>query len=302
MNHCTIAIVVTYNRKEYLKECIAALKRSETPVDVLIVDNASSDGTRASIQQLIDNETVFYLNTGKNIGGAGGYNLGIKKAYALGYEYFWLMDDDTFVHPDSLTELFLARKELNDHFGFLSSLALWVDGSGCKMNSPTLALDWITDTIRLGNGIIKLSNASFVSFFIKRETVEKVGLPIKEYFIWGDDSEYSGRISRAFPCYFVTRSQVTHKMKSNDEPLGIDKMTDVERIKRMAYSIRNHTCTYKRMGYEKFLKWTGKVANVFIKVIFTKSPYKLMKLHIIIKSYFNGLLFFNPSIEFVTPK
>lgn len=299
MKHNTIAIVVTYNRKEYLKECIAALRQSEKPVDILIVDNASTDGTRDAIQNLIDSGNIFYLNTGKNLGGAGGYHLGIKKAYALGYEYFWLMDDDTIVHPDSLTELYRAKEEIGDHFGFLSSLALWVDGSGCKMNSPTLALDWIKDTALLEDGIIKLSNASFVAFFLRREVVEKVGLPIKEYFIWGDDSEYSGRISRVFPCYFVTGSQVTHKMKNNDAPLGINEMTDLERIKRMAYSIRNHTCTYKKMGYEQILKWSGKVISVFIKVIFSKAPYKLLKLRIITGSYFNGLLFFHPRVEFV---
>ncbi|MCM1234208.1 MAG: glycosyltransferase family 2 protein [Ruminococcus flavefaciens] len=294
-----VAIVVTYNRKEYLKECIAALKASETPVDILIVDNASSDGTKAAIQYFIDKKTVFYLNTGKNLGGAGGYNLGLKKAYELGYEYFWLMDDDTIVHPDSLTELINAKVELSDNFGFLSSLVLWVDGSGCRMNSPRLALNWIMEASLFEKGIIRLSGASFVSFFLRREVVKEVGLPIKDYFIWGDDSEYSARISETFPCYFVTNSKVTHKMKSNDAPVGLNEMTDLQRIKRMAYSIRNHTCTYKRLGCEPFLKWTCSLIKLFIKVIFSKNPYKIKKMFIIIKSYFNGLIFFNPDIEFI---
>ena len=75
-----VAIVVTYNRCELLRECIEHLKKSEYQADILIVDNASTDGTAQMVSEYVNNMDVFYTNTGANIGGAGGFNYGIKRA------------------------------------------------------------------------------------------------------------------------------------------------------------------------------------------------------------------------------
>ena len=107
------AVIVTYNRKELLKECIEALlKQNYKKCDVLVIDNASTDGTKSYIEELLKNKRVIYKNTGANLGGAGGFNYGMKEAYNLGYEYIWVMDDDCIVHNDSLEELLIADKKL----------------------------------------------------------------------------------------------------------------------------------------------------------------------------------------------
>ena len=121
-----MAVVVTYNRKELLKESIKALLEQDyNNCHILIVDNASTDGTKEFIEEEIQNSKVNYVNTGANLGGAGGFNFGMKKAHELGCEFIWLMDDDCIVHKDSLTELINADKELNGNYGFLSSKVLW---------------------------------------------------------------------------------------------------------------------------------------------------------------------------------
>ena len=72
------AVVVTYNRKELLKEAIdALLMQSVAEADVLVVDNASTDGTKDYIADYIDQGQIIYINTGENLGGAGGFNFGI---------------------------------------------------------------------------------------------------------------------------------------------------------------------------------------------------------------------------------
>ena len=92
-----IAVIVTYNRKELLKENMEALiNQSYKEFDILVVDNASTDGTFEYIKRLVnDNDFISYFNTGKNLGGAGGFSLGIKEACLKGYEKIWIMDDDT---------------------------------------------------------------------------------------------------------------------------------------------------------------------------------------------------------------
>ena len=132
-----VAIVVTYNRKEFLKKSIKALLEQERAelCDILVVDNASTDGTRDEILELINSRKIIYANTGENLGGAGGFNYGVKEALKLGYKYMWLMDDDCIVYKDSLNELLIADKQLNGKYGFLSSVVLWRDGTVCKIKN-----------------------------------------------------------------------------------------------------------------------------------------------------------------------
>lgn len=291
-----VVIVVTYNRCELLRECIEHLKNSEHPADILIVDNASTDGTARMVTEYVNNTDVFYANTGANIGGAGGFNYGIKKAYAMGYEYFWLMDDDTMVNPDSLTVLLDTASRCGNDFGFISSMALWTDGEPCHMNYHDISSQWSEDKKLLRDGIIRISAATFVSFFTRREVVETVGLPIKEYFIWGDDTEYSLRISGNFPCYLNANSTVIHKMKENQATHRFYEIRDAVRVERMWYSIRNDCCTYRRMGFRMLFTYSCNVAGMALGVLTRKNPYKGKKLCVLIGGYFKGL-FFRPVVE-----
>ena len=71
------AIVVTYNRLEWLNERIRSLIVKAEGANIFIIDNVSTDGTEKEVKIFVDNQRVFYFNTGRNIGGAGGFNYGI---------------------------------------------------------------------------------------------------------------------------------------------------------------------------------------------------------------------------------
>ena len=133
-------IVVTFNRKKMLKECIEALlKQSYDNQEILVIDNASTDGTKDYIKKLIDHKKVFYYNTGKNSGGAGGFNYGVREALKHGYDYLWLMDDDSIAEDkDALKILVEKAAYLKDNFSFLAGLVKWTDGSLCTMNVQKL--------------------------------------------------------------------------------------------------------------------------------------------------------------------
>ena len=121
MKNKIAAIVVTYNRLNMLKENIDSLKKqTEQNFDILLIDNNSTDGTKKYIKELND-EKIIYINTGKNIGGAGGFYTGVKEAIKRGYEYAWLMDDDTIPYEDALEELSNKAIFLKNNFSFLCS-------------------------------------------------------------------------------------------------------------------------------------------------------------------------------------
>ena len=108
------AVDVTYNRKEMLATCLRKLCEQEgAACDILVIDNASTDGTEAMIREQYPNPDLHYFNTGTNLGGAGGFSFGMRKAVELGYAYIWAMDDDTYAEPDALSAFLDADRCLN---------------------------------------------------------------------------------------------------------------------------------------------------------------------------------------------
>ncbi len=290
-----VTVVVTFNRKELLKECLMALKNQEYQnVKVLIIDNASTDGTKEYINDLIDNKTFIYFNTGENLGGAGGFNYGIKQALKIGCDYVWVMDDDCIVQKDSLSKLIEFSDSVDDNFGYLSSYVKWKDGSVCNMNIQRTS---IKSEIKDFSKNQKIKLASFVSLFIKSSVIEDVGLPIKEFFIWGDDWEYTSRISRKYNCYFVSNSIVTHKSNSN---MGVDISKDSsDRLDRYFYAYRNEGYFYNKEGIKgKFYFFLKKNLHVF-RILFSKSKNKKKKLGILFKGA-RAVKSFKPEIEYVS--
>ena len=296
-NKKVIAVVVTYNRKELLKQAIEALLNQEYDnCDILIVDNASTDGTEEYIANLLNNSKIIYENTGANLGGAGGFNYGIKKAIELGYEYIWIMDDDTIPYKDSLKELINSDEALQGDYGYLSSIALWKDGTPCKMNRQKICKDWYTNAGYLKYSLVKTDYSTFVSFFIKASVVTEVGLPIKEFFIWGDDVEYSNRISKKYNCYIVGNSQVLHST-NNNEGSNIAK-DDEKRISRYKFAYRNEIYIAKKNGLKGILRQMAKIALHICRVLIHSKGHRLKKIGIILGSSLKGI-FFNPKVEYI---
>ncbi|MBQ0083569.1 MAG: glycosyltransferase family 2 protein [Clostridiales bacterium] len=288
------AIVVTFNRKTDLLRNIEALKNQVFDnLDILVIDNASTDGTADALKDYIEQDEIKYYNTGSNLGGAGGFNYGMRIAAELGYEFLWIMDDDCLPDPLALDYLIGADEALGGNYGFLSSVAYWKDGSICNMNIQKTSLrhkicDYESD-------LMPVIMATFVSAFFPLASVKEFGLPIKEFFIWSDDLEYTRRISRKKPCYAVTKSRVLHDMKSNDK---VNIATDSpERLSRYAYLYRNEVYLYRREGIKGILYLCTRVAFHILKAFRAKDN-KLGRVKVILKSFFKGWKF-KPEIEYI---
>ena len=84
------AVVVTYNRKELLKECLDALLAQTHPLDsIILIDNASTDGTPEFLKEkgFLDNPKIDYVRLSENSGGAGGFYEGMKRGYEKGFDW-----------------------------------------------------------------------------------------------------------------------------------------------------------------------------------------------------------------------
>ncbi len=326
MNRIT-AVVVTHNRLEKLKKCVDCLLNQDYPCDIIVADNDSSDETGEWVTDLIfapekepessepeniSNMTgviitksgpcrISYFNTGANLGGAGGFNTGIKYAYEQGYDYVWIMDDDAYPTVSCLSELMRADEILKgpENYGYLASIVLWTDGSECEMNRHGISKKYYFFTELLQYGIINTDSSTFVSLLLPKSTLEKAGLPIKEYFIWGDDTEYTTRITNIckLPSFAVGKSIVIHDMKNN---VGSDiSRDDISRLANYGYAFRNENHFYRHRGAKGFIRYIKRCGISFIRIIAFAKDHRTKRLAVLFKGIFKGFAF-NPKIEYLT--
>lgn len=289
------AIVVTYNRKKLLIENIQALL-SQTNVNdmtIVVIDNNSTDGTQDELENYIKSEDIVYINTGENLGGAGGFHYGFKYAVENNYDYIWAMDDDCIPEKNALEELVSHGNKLND-YGFLASKVVWKDNTICKMNIQRESLwknvsDWDKD-------IVPIIMTSFVSIFMPTSKVKKYGLPIKDFFIWTDDWEFTRRISINHKCYLINSSVVVHKSKNNYGASIVDD--DVTRLSRYDFLYRNDVYLYRREKIQGIIYELLRLSKHIISVALYSKNNKLIRISKIIKGTIKGISF-NPSIEYV---
>ncbi len=286
----TTALILTYNRKEMLKRCLAGLMSQTAKADIIVVDNGSSDGTSEMFtgpEALYD---VHYYNTGLNSGCAGGFTFGLRKAAELGYDYVWLMDDDCVASETALSELLKYAEEYEGTFGFLSSKVLWKDGSISLMNLQRRTL---TGNVKdMSKPVIPVVMASFASLLIPMNVVRDVGLPYREFFIWTDDWEYTRRISRRYPCFMIPSSEITHYIAANSKADISNAAPD--RLHRYWYLYRNDVVLYRREGIKGLLYESARLPFHMAKIIRSDLDRKEKKkrMGILIKGTLDGLSFY----------
>ena len=223
----------------------------------------------------------------------------MSKVYNVDIDY---IDEKQILLLDSLDkELIKADEILQGNYGWLASTVLWKDGRECKMNRPKLKKSFYDYLEYMKYGIVQAEQATFVSVFFKSEIVEKVGLPIKDFFIWGDDIEYTRRISvrNGLPCFVAGKSQVIHAMCENN---GSNIATDVpERIDRYKYAFRNEGYLYRQEGCKGIAYYFAKCVWTFLKILLYAPDKKLRRNIVLLSSVLKGLVF-SPKVELVLGK
>jgi rhamnopyranosyl-N-acetylglucosaminyl-diphospho-decaprenol beta-1,3/1,4-galactofuranosyltransferase len=227
------ALVATYNRKELLRECLAAVRAQSRAVDhIVVVDGASRDGTPEMVAE--EFPEVELVRLAHNQGGAGGFHEALRVGVERGMDWLWTMDDDTIPSPDALEEL-LAGYERRDGLPepvLLNSKVLWRDGSLHPMNHPCYD---VRDPQRFLDGLerrlVPVRWSTFPSMLLRPDAVRRHGLPNKRFFLHSDDLDFTGRILRHEPGYLVPESIAVHKTPTAHNPWDAGE--------RFYYAVRN---------------------------------------------------------------
>jgi GT2 family glycosyltransferase len=289
----TVALILTYNRKEMLNICIDAVLSQKSKTDIIVVDNGSEDGTSAlftGTDARYARDSIHYFNTGLNTGCAGGSTFGIRKAAELGYDLVWLMDDDCVPSDTALSELLRYASEYEGRFGFLSSKVLWKDGSICRMNLQRRTL---TRNVKdMSPAVIPVVMASFASLLIPMDVIRDVGLPYRQFFIWTDDWEYTRRISLKYPCMMITSSEVTHYIK--DKSKADISTAAPDRLHRFRYLYRNDVVLYRREGIKGAAYESVRLPAHILRIMRSSldKKEKIKRIGILISGTVEGLSFY----------
>ena len=205
------AVVVTYNRREQIEITVARLLAE--PLDVLVVvDNGSTDGSREFLRS-VDDPRLDLIESASNIGGAGGFETGLRHMRDT-HDPDWviLMDDDGRPEPGALAAF--RASDLGD-WDAVAAAVRYPDGRICEMNRPVLNPFWhpkIFLRVISGGGRaafhlaeadydrtepMKVDGGSFVGLFLSRRAVQMAGLPDGRLFIYAEDGIYSLTLSEA---------------------------------------------------------------------------------------------------------
>lgn len=247
------AVILTYNRKDLLKRCLEAVHAQTRPcAGVIVVDNASADGTEAMLLELqarMPGLEVHVLS--RNIGASGGFSAGFRIAYQRGADQLWVMDDDVIPEPDALEKLLEADRtlqRLGESHAFLLSRAY--AESGLLTNVPVVDdrpnriayQDWPR---LVEHGLVPVRRGTFVSILVPRRTVERYGLPIASMFIWGEDSEFTLRVTQEAPGYLVASSRVLH-LRQVSGAIDIATESNPVRLQCHRHYVRNEVFITRR--------------------------------------------------------
>lgn len=276
MKVCTV--VVTFNRYELLKECLDALINQTYKTDILVVDNASTDGTDKRILEdnYLKNTNIIYKRLEINSGGAGGFHLGVKYALDNQYDYAWLMDDDAEAGLDSL-EILISNVDSSKYSAYCGKVLIGnknentLSSFGHRGNFDYKdclpAFQKRIDIDEYDKNSTEIEMASFVGILVPISSIQKIGLPERRFFIHHDDTEYSLRLVTLGKILMLSDSIIYHKEKRQEE-----------KIERQFLWLKKNRIKFEKL----WLKYFGVRNSVFIALKYGKG---IKKYFLAIKLY-----------------
>ena len=290
MDRKIYVVIVTYNRLEKLKKALESYAKQEfQPSDIIIINNCSTDGTTEYLNNWKNdssspsNKHVYHME--RNLGGAGGFRIGIQKALSMNPDWVWISDDDAYPQPDALRIVNdnIDKKEFSNAVCFcgtvcdkrLDKIDVWHRRYN-KKRGILIPLLVSENEYKLNHKIIE--ETSFVGSCYKSSALRKAGLPNDNLFIYFDDTEYSHRIGKYGQIILLPKIKVLH-----DTGAYSYSAPDVISTWREYYLVRNHVYTLKKYHWPTF------IAYCIMKAIKVYREYRVHRSKDTLKMHLTGI-------------
>jgi GT2 family glycosyltransferase len=229
MSHTLSTIIVNYNAGSLLRKCVDSLLACPLDIEIIVVDNASSD---ASLDGLQDLSQVCVIRNPANVGFAAACNIGVQASSA---PFLLFLNPDCFFQPDPIAPL-LAGLQSGDRVGMVGGLLVNEDGTeqgGGRRAVPTpwrsfvrafglqrfanrwpkLFYDFHLHKQPLPDGPIEVEAISGACMLVKREVMEDVGLWDEGYFLHCEDLDWCMRFrQKGWKILFVPDARISHAL------------------------------------------------------------------------------------------
>ena len=261
-------VLVTFNRLNELKKTVRLYEQqTKRPAYILVVDNHSTDGTDVFLKEWTQEESAvrheaIYLPA--NVGGSGGFHAGTEAALRMDADWIWLADDDAYPDLRVLEVLENFAERHPDLMARTASLCTKnrsanriVTGHRCRVQKTPLGAQIIpVADAEYEKEYFPLDIYSFVGAVVRKEVLEKAGLPNRDFFIYADDAEHALRVRKYGDILCVPEADVFHLDNNNYSR---------EASWRDYYATKNILLTYKWHlgGWSYFVRGTCRMLTAF---------------------------------------
>ena len=240
-----LVIVVTFNGRKWLERCLGSVRASETPADLYVWDNDSTDGSADYVQGCFPEAKL--VRSADNLGFAEANNMGMRYALEKGYDYVYLLNQDAWIEPSTLGTL-VAASEAHPGFAVLSPL---------QMTDGFEALDKQFSKIAAPEGIhiqdrrcatVPVKRVMAAHWLIPRKALEDIGMFSALFPIYGNDDNWCDRARyHGYKIGIVPEARAVHDRAYRQEP----KEKVIFRNYYMGSLVR--LCDINRPLWERFL-------------------------------------------------
>ena len=241
-------VIVTYNRKKELERALELFDRqTRLPAYIIVVDNASTDGTGETLKQWSQKESQYrriVVCMESNQGGSGGFYEGFRRGLELEAEWLWVSDDDAFPETDALYQAERFLESYKNQWDKISAICGEVINQG-KIDTKhrkryypkglKIVEECVSEEEYKKEGFL-LNTFSYVGSIVNRQKLSQVGLTNKDYFIWWDDTEHSLRLSKVGKIICIPAIKIHHDVQESSLALNW----------KTYYGFRNMCDMYKR--------------------------------------------------------
>ncbi|MCJ7634624.1 glycosyltransferase family 2 protein [Candidatus Bathyarchaeota archaeon] len=241
-------IIISYNRKEDVLDCLDSVMRLDYPnYEIIVVDNGSTDGSFQALLKKRDN--IKLIETGLNLGNAAAINIGFKKSKG---EFFLVLNDDIILQQDAVAEL-VRVMESNSQIGIAGSLTYFFEEPDKIWFYPEEFLEE-----RAERPYVEVLMAVGCSFMTRRSVVEEIGFFDEDYFAYHEEADFCFRAKKTgFLVVCALRSSVYHKISVQDPRREFS-------LVRAYYSNRNYFLFAKK----NYLRSTERINYLFQSFIY----------------------------------
>lgn len=263
-------VIVTFNRVDLLKDALKCYDaQTKTPKYILVINNASTDGTSKYLRQWEEIPTEYrkmVINMEINTGGSGGFYAGLAMAEKLEADWIWVSDDDAFPKENAFSE---AEKYLNTSkysAEDISAICGMVINNGKIDVTHRRKIEQCGIVIKdkdiqecMYEECFEINAFSYVGTILNKKALLKAGLPEKDFFIWWDDTEHSMRLCKVGRIICVPNIEIYHNVEKAENILS---WKEYYGWRNQAYSYKKH---FSKLCYNYF--YYSSLIKLYIKIV-----------------------------------